>query len=163
MNHPFRIGQGYDVHRFAEGRKLILGGVEIPYALGLEGHSDADCLIHALADAILGALGLPDIGVHFPPSDPNLEGIDSMKILLKAKEQCEAMGYLIGNVDATIIAEKPTISPYVNAMKERLSKILDVETNQIGIKATTNEGIGGIGNGEGIAAHAVCLLVSNLA
>ena len=161
MNHPFRIGQGYDVHRFAEGRKLILGGVEIPHALGLEGHSDADCLTHALADAILGALALPDIGVHFPPSDPALEGIDSMKILLKAKEQCKAKGYLIGNVDATIIAEKPTISPYVNAMKERLAQILDVETNQIGIKATTNEGIGGIGRGEGIGAHAVCLLVSN--
>jgi len=161
MNHPFRIGQGYDVHRFAEGRKLILGGVEIPHALGLEGHSDADCLTHALADAILGALALPDIGVHFPPSDPSLEGIDSMKILLKAKEQCEAKGYLIGNVDATIIAEKPTISPYVSAMKERLAQILDVETNQIGIKATTNEGIGGIGLGEGIEAHAVCLLVSN--
>ena len=161
MNHPFRIGQGYDVHRFAEGRKLILGGIEIPHALGLEGHSDADCLIHALADAILGAVGLPDIGFHFPPSEPALEGIDSMKILLKAKEQCETKGYLIGNVDATIIAEKPRISPYVEAMKERLSKILEVETNQVGIKATTNEGIGGIGNGEGIAAHAVCLLVSN--
>ncbi|MBU63546.1 MAG: 2-C-methyl-D-erythritol 2,4-cyclodiphosphate synthase [Opitutae bacterium] len=162
MNHPFRIGQGYDVHRFAEGRKLILGGIEIPHALGLEGHSDADCLIHALADAILGAVGLPDIGFHFPPSEPALEGIDSMKILLKAKEQCETKGYLIGNVDATIIAEKPRISPYVEAMKERLSKILEVETNQVGIKATTNEGIGGIGNGEGIAAHAVCLLISNL-
>ncbi|MDA9962222.1 2-C-methyl-D-erythritol 2,4-cyclodiphosphate synthase [Opitutales bacterium] len=161
MNQPFRIGQGYDIHRFAEGRKLILGGIEIPHALGLEGHSDADCLTHALADAILGALALPDIGVHFPPSDPALEGIDSMKILLKAKEQCEAKGYLIGNVDATIIAEKPTISPYVDAMKERLAQILDVETNQIGIKATTNEGIGGIGRGEGIGAHAVCLLVSN--
>ena len=162
MNHTFRIGQGYDIHRFAEGRKLILGGIEIPHALGLEGHSDADCLIHALADAILGAVGLPDIGFHFPPSEPALEGIDSMKILLKAKEQCETKGYLIGNVDATIIAEKPRISPYVEAMKERLSKILEVETNQVGIKATTNEGIGGIGNGEGIAAHAVCLLISNL-
>jgi len=161
MNHPFRIGQGYDVHRFAEGRKLILGGVEIPHALGLEGHSDADCLTHALADAILGALALPDIGVHFPPSDPTLEGMDSMKILLKAKEECEARGYFIGNVDATIIAEKPTISPYVDAMKERLAQVLDVETNQVGIKATTNEGIGGIGRGEGIGAHAVCLLVSN--
>ena len=161
MNHPFRIGQGYDVHRFAEGRKLILGGIEIPHALGLEGHSDADCLTHALADAILGALALPDIGVHFPPSDPTLEGIDSMKILLKAKEECKARGYLIGNVDATIIAEKPTISLYVDAMKERLAQILDVETNQIGIKATTNEGIGGIGRCEGIGAHAVCLLVSN--
>ena len=159
MNHLFRIGQGYDVHRLAEGRKLILGGVEIPHALGLEGHSDADCLTHALADAILGALALPDIGVHFPPSDPTLEGIDSMKILLMAKGECEARGYLIGNVDATIIAEKPMITPYVNAMKKRLAEVLDLETGQVGIKATTHEGIGGIGRGEGIASHAVCLLV----
>jgi 2-C-methyl-D-erythritol 2,4-cyclodiphosphate synthase len=159
MNHPFRIGQGYDVHRFAKGRKLTLGGVHIPYPMGLEGHSDADCLTHALADAILGALALPDIGVHFPPSNPALKGIDSMKILLKAKEQCDAKGYLIGNVDATIIAEKPQISPHVDAMKERLAEILEVDADQIGIKATTNEGIGGIGRGEGIGAHAVCLLV----
>ena len=159
MSLPFRIGQGYDVHRFAKGRKLILGGVEIPHERGLEGHSDADCLAHALADALLGALGLPDIGFYFPPDDPSLEGIDSMEILRKAKDECKAKGYIVGNVDATIIAETPKMSPHVPAMKKRLAETLGVAADQVGVKATTNEGIGGMGQSEGIATHAVCLLV----
>lgn len=160
MNLPFRIGQGYDVHRFAKGRKLVLGGVEIPHERGLEGHSDADCLAHALADALLGALGLPDIGFYFPPDDPSLEGIDSMEILRKAKDECKAKGYIVGNVDATIIAETPKMSPHVPAMKKRLAETLGVAADQVGVKATTNEGIGSMGQSEGIATHAVCLLVA---
>ncbi len=160
MNPPFRIGQGYDVHRFEKGRKLVLGGVEIPHEKGLAGHSDADCLAHALADALLGALGLPDIGVYFPPDDPNLKDIDSMKILREAKEECEAKGYVVGNVDATIIAEIPKMSPHVPAMKKRVAEILAITPDRVGVKATTNEEIGGIGKGEGIAVHAVCMMVA---
>ena len=160
MSQPFRIGQGYDVHRFAADRRLILGGVEIPHHEGLDGHSDADCLAHAVADAILGALGLPDIGTYFPPDDPSLEGIDSMEIVRKAIEECGAKGYEVGNVDATVIAEVPKIAPYVGAMKDRLSEVLGIRADCVGIKATTNEGIGGIGRGEGIAVHATCLLVA---
>lgn len=159
MSVPFRIGQGYDVHRLVKGRRLVLGGVEIPHEYGLDGHSDADCLAHALADALYGALGLPDIGTHFPPSDPALEGIDSMLILGKAREACEERGCAVANVDATILAEAPKIGPHVPAMKARLAEVLDVSPEQVGVKATTHEGIGGIGRGEGIAAHAVCLLV----
>ena len=160
MKPPFRIGQGYDVHRFATGRKLILGGVEIIHERGLDGHSDADCLTHALADSLFGALGLPDIGRQFPHDDPELKDMDSMIILRKAIEECRKRGYRVGNVDATIIAEEPKISPYVDAMKQRLSEVLEVTTDEIGLKATTNEGIGGIGEKEGVAAHAVCLLFS---
>ena len=156
---PFRTGQGYDVHRFAPGRKLVLGGVEIPHHEGLDGHSDADCLAHAVADAILGALGLPDIGIHFPPDDPSLKGMDSMEIVRQAVEECRAKGYKVANIDATVIAEAPKIAPHVGAMKERLSEVLGIRTDCVGIKATTNEGIGGIGRGEGIAAHAICLLL----
>ena len=157
---PFRTGQGYDVHRFAPGRRLVLGGVEIPHHEGLDGHSDADCLAHAVADAILGALGLPDIGTHFPPDDPSLEGIDSMEIVRKAVEECRAKGYKVGNVDATVIAEVPKIAPHVGPMKDRLSKVLGIQADCVGIKATTNEGIGGIGRGEGIATHVACLLLA---
>ena len=160
MKTPFRIGQGYDVHRFATGRKLILGGVEVIHDRGLDGHSDADCLTHALADSLFGALGLPDIGRQFPPDDPQLKDMDSMIILRKAIEECRKRGYRVGNVDATIIAEEPKISPYVDAMKQRLSEVLEVTTDEIGLKATTNEGIGGIGEKEGVAAHTVCLLIS---
>ncbi len=158
MNPPFRIGQGYDVHRLVKGRRLVLGGVEIPHEFGLEGHSDADCLAHALADALYGALGLPDIGSHFPPDDPTLEGIDSMLILGKAREACAERGYAPANVDATILAEAPKIGPHITAMKKRLAEVLGLSPDQVGVKATTHEGIGGIGRGEGIAAHAVCLL-----
>jgi 2-C-methyl-D-erythritol 2,4-cyclodiphosphate synthase len=157
-NLPYRIGFGYDIHRFASERRLILGGVEIPNEQGLEGHSDADCLTHALADAILGACGLPDIGHQFPNTDPAIEGIDSQIILKKAATLAAGQGYEIGNLDSCIIAEKPKISPYIDAMKAVLSNTLGIPRDCIGIKATTQERIGALGAGEGIAAHAVCLL-----
>lgn len=156
---PFRIGQGYDLHRLTEGRKLILGGVDISHPKGLLGHSDADCLTHALADAILGALGLPDIGHYFPDNDPENAGLDSLHILAKATEECRSAGYMIGNIDLTILAEKPKLAPHIEAIKNSLSKILKIYPSQIGIKATTNEGLGPVGREEGIATLAVCLLV----
>ncbi|MDA0349428.1 MAG: 2-C-methyl-D-erythritol 2,4-cyclodiphosphate synthase [Verrucomicrobia bacterium] len=155
---PYRIGFGYDIHRFAPDRKLVLGGVEIPCDQGLEGHSDADCLTHALADAILGACGLPDIGHQYPNTDPAIEGIDSQIILAKAAQLAYDAGYSIGNIDSCIIAEKPKVSPFIDAMKAVLSKTLKIPAGCIGIKATTQERIGALGAGEGIAAHAVCLL-----
>jgi 2-C-methyl-D-erythritol 2,4-cyclodiphosphate synthase len=155
---PYRIGFGYDIHRLVIDRKLILGGVEIPGDLGLEGHSDADCLTHALADAILGACGLPDIGQLFPNTDPSIEGIDSQIILKKAAQLAADKGYEIGNVDSCIIAEKPKIADFVDAMKAVLANTLEITPDRIGIKATTQEKIGALGAGEGIAAHAVCLL-----
>ena len=155
---PFRIGHGYDLHRLKTGRRLILGGIEIPHEKGLLGHSDADCLTHALADAILGALGLPDIGHYFPDDLAENEGMNSMKILAKAVEECQQRGYSIGNVDLTILAQKPKMAPYIESMKKSLSRTLKVQPSQVGIKATTNEGLGPIGQEEGIAAFAVCLL-----
>ncbi len=158
MNTPFRIGQGYDIHRLVKKRKLVLGGVEIPFKKGLEGHSDADCLTHAIADAILGALGLPDIGHYFPNTDPNLAGIDSQKILKKATAEARCHGYGIANVDATLIAEAPELGPHLDAMKAILSVSMDIEPANLGLKATTHEGIDDLGQGKAIAAHAVCLL-----
>ena len=157
---PFRIGLGYDIHRFKAGRRLILGGVEIPSDEGLDGHSDADCLTHALADAVLGALGLSDIGHFFPNDDPSIEGIDSQEILKKAVAEAKDRGYSIGNVDIAIIAEKPKLMPHVPAMKQVLARSLGVEVECIGLKATTNEKIGDLGKGHGIAAHATALLVA---
>ncbi len=154
----FRVGIGYDIHRFAAGRRLVLGGVEIAADRGLEGHSDADVLTHAMADAVLGAAGLPDIGHFFPPSDPQWAGMDSQRILNAAAERARELGYAIGNIDATLIAERPKILPHLAAMKARLSETLGIEAAQIGIKATTNEGLGALGRAEGIAATAVCLL-----
>ena len=156
---PFRIGQGYDLHRLTEGRKLILGGVDISHPKGLLGHSDADCLTHALADAILGALGLPDIGHYFPDNDPENAGLDSQHILAKATEECRSAGYMVGNIDLTILAERPKLAPHIEAIKNSLSKTLKIYPSQIGIKATTNEGLGPVGREEGIATLAVCLLV----
>lgn len=153
-----RVGLGYDIHRFAEGRKLILGGVSIPHDKGLLGHSDADCLTHALADAILGALGLPDIGHFFPNDDPTIVGIDSQEILKKAVHEAQLQGYHILNVDIALVAEEPKIYPYIQQMKNVLAANLQIETTCVGIKATTNEKIGDIGRGAGIAAQAVCLL-----
>ena len=153
-----RIGIGYDIHQLVEGRPLILGGVKIPHNKGLLGHSDADVLSHAIADAILGAAGLPDIGHYFPNTDDSIKGIDSQKILTGVLEEIEKQGWEVVNIDSALIAEEPKVSPYLNAMKERLSQSMKVETSAIGIKATTNEGIGDIGKGAGIAAHAVCLL-----
>jgi 2-C-methyl-D-erythritol 2,4-cyclodiphosphate synthase len=156
---PFRIGHGYDLHRLTVGRKLILGGVEIPHEQGLLGHSDADCLTHALADAIFGALGLPDIGHYFPDDAPENKDMDSMRILDKAVEECVSAGYSVGNADLTILAESPKMAPYMDAIKDSLAKPLMISPSQIGLKATTNEGLGAIGREEGIASFAVCLLV----
>lgn len=148
-------GIGYDVHRFIEERPLILGGVEIPHTHGLEGHSDADVLSHAIADAVLGAIGERDIGFHFPNSDQSIRGISSLEILRKAAELVAKKGGRIVNIDSTLVAEAPKISPHVAAMRANLSEALGLEAHRVGVKATTNEGMGFLGRGEGIAAMAV--------
>ncbi|MDX8387139.1 MAG: 2-C-methyl-D-erythritol 2,4-cyclodiphosphate synthase [Ghiorsea sp.] len=157
-----RVGQGFDVHAFAENRKLILGGVEIPYHLGLAGHSDADVLIHAICDALLGAASLGDIGHHFPDTDPALEGIDSTILLAKVKASIEKNGYTIGNIDATVIAQKPKLANFIQPMRTRLSEVLDINVEDINLKATTTEKLGFTGRGEGIAAQSVVLLQRGL-
>lgn len=151
----FRSGIGYDVHRFNEGRKLILGGVEIPHAFGLEGHSDADVLSHAIADALLGAIGESDIGHHFPNTDESIRGISSLEILRRVGTILTKKNCRIVNLDATLIAEAPKIGPHRAAMRERIAAALGIEVTQVGIKATTNEGMGALGRGEGMAAMAV--------
>ena len=159
MPPPFRIGQGYDIHRFAAGRPLVLGGVTIPEApLGLDGHSDADCVSHALADAILAALALPDIGHFFPNTDPRWQGVDSQVILGQAVAEASARGWAIGNVTLSIIAEKPRLAAHVPAMQAALARTLGVNADAVGVQITTNEGLGSLGRGEGIAALAACLL-----
>ena len=155
-----RIGHGYDVHRLVEGRKLILGGVEIPWEKGLLGHSDADVLLHAVTDALLGAAGLGDIGRHFPDTDPDLEGIDSMILLKKAVEMLDARGYSVGNVDATVIAQKPKLAPYIDRMRDGIAEALRVAPEKVNVKATTEEHLGFTGREEGISAHAVCVIIS---
>ncbi|MDX8396623.1 MAG: 2-C-methyl-D-erythritol 2,4-cyclodiphosphate synthase [Mariprofundaceae bacterium] len=153
-----RIGQGFDVHAFAEGRKLILGGVEIPYELGLAGHSDADVLIHAICDALLGAAGLGDIGHHFPDDDPKYAGIDSSILLKDVMKSLTDRGFKVGNIDATVIAQKPKLAPYIAQMRERLSELMGLDVENMNIKATTTEKLGFTGRGEGIAAQAVVLI-----
>lgn len=153
-----RIGHGYDVHRLVEGRRLILGGVDIPHTTGLLGHSDADVLTHAIMDAILGALGLGDIGRHFPDSDPAYLGADSLMLAAKLVPMMRDAGYTIGNIDATIIAQAPKLAPHLSAMRENLARALGTDPARINIKATTEEGLGFSGERLGIAAHAVCLL-----
>lgn len=153
-----RIGQGYDVHRLCEGRKMILGGVEIPYDKGLLGHSDADVLIHAVMDALLGAAALGDIGQHFPDTDERYKGISSVELLKAVAGLLQENGYLIENVDSTIIAQKPKLAPYRPQMAENIAEALGVEKSQVSVKATTEEGLGFTGLGEGIAAQAVALL-----
>lgn len=155
-----RIGTGYDVHRLVEGRKLILGGAEIPYEKGLLGHSDADVLIHAVMDALLGAAALGDIGLHFPDSDPAYEGISSLVLLKKVKELLEEHLFLIENVDATVIAQAPKMRPYIETMRQNIAQALGISKEQVSVKATTEEGLGFTGAGEGIAVQAVCLLTS---
>jgi 2-C-methyl-D-erythritol 2,4-cyclodiphosphate synthase len=150
-----RTGIGYDVHRYEEGRAFILGGVEIPHHKGLQGHSDADVLCHAIADAILGALGEPDIGHWFPPSDPGIEGISSLKILERVAEIAADKGGVIENVDSTVIAEAPKINPHRDAMKQKIAASLRITPDRVGVKATTNEGLGFVGREEGVAAMAV--------
>ncbi len=156
-----RIGHGYDVHRLVEGRKLVLGGVEISYEKGLDGHSDADVLVHAVMDALLGAAALGDIGKHFPDTDEAYRGIDSLLLLDHVSEAIAQKGYTISNIDVTVIAQKPKLSPYIPLMKERLTQRLHLEEDQLNIKATTEERLGFTGRGEGISCHAVCLLEKN--
>ena len=153
-----RIGHGYDVHRFAEGRKLILGGVEIPHTLGLLGHSDADVLTHAIMDALLGAAALGDIGRHFPDTDDAYLGADSQMLLRRVCGLIREKGYEIGNLDATVIAQKPKLSPYIETMRHRLAETMAIHPDRLNLKATTEERLGFTGREEGIAAHCVCLL-----
>ncbi|MGN0967752.1 MAG: 2-C-methyl-D-erythritol 2,4-cyclodiphosphate synthase [Oscillospiraceae bacterium] len=154
-----RIGQGYDVHRLVEGRKLILGGVEVPFERGLLGHSDADVLTHAVMDALLGAAGMGDIGQHFPDSDPAYAGADSLRLLAAVMEKLRDAGWQVGNVDATVIAQRPKLAGYLPRMRQNLARIMGVLPDQVNVKATTEEGLGFTGSGEGIAAQAVALLV----
>ncbi len=153
-----RIGHGYDVHRLTEGRKLILGGTEIPYEKGLLGHSDADVLTHAVMDALLGACGLQDIGTHFPDTDAAYKGADSLKLLSEVGRMLREAGYRVENIDATILCQRPKLRPFISAMQSNLARVLELEPGQVNIKATTEEGLGFTGEGLGIAAHAVCLL-----
>ena len=153
-----RIGTGYDVHKLVEGRKLILGGVEIPHSLGLLGHSDADVLLHAIMDALLGAAALGDIGRHFPDTDPAYEGISSLKLLEHVAGLLTEQGYIVGNIDATVIAQRPKLRPYIAEMEENVAAALGIAGDQVNIKATTEEHLGFTGREEGISAQAVCIL-----
>ena len=153
-----RVGMGYDVHKLVENRKLILGGVEIPYEYGLLGHSDADVLVHAIMDALLGAAALRDIGRHFPDNDPAYEGADSIELLKKVGEMLEERMYLIENIDATVIAQKPKLLPYIDTMVKNVAEALHLEEEQVKIKATTEEGLGFTGKKEGISAQAICCI-----
>ena len=153
-----KVGMGYDVHKLVEDRKLILGGVEIPYEKGLLGHSDADVLVHAVMDALLGAAALGDIGKHFPDTDPAYAGADSMKLLEEVKKLLDADNYIVGNIDATVIAQKPKLAPYIERMRENIAARLGIDVNQVNVKATTEEGLGFTGSGDGISAQAVCIL-----
>ena len=154
------IGHGYDVHKLVEGRKLILGGVDIPYEKGLLGHSDADVLLHAISDALLGAAALGDIGKHFPDSDPKYKGADSIKLLSEVGKMLVENHYLIENIDSTILCQAPKLRPYIDTMRQNIADALDIDVAQVSVKATTEEGLGFTGAGEGIAAHAICLLAS---
>lgn len=158
MTPDLRIGHGFDVHAFAEGRPLIIGGVDIPYDRGLLGHSDADVLLHAICDALLGAAGLGDIGQHFPDSDPAYKGIDSRKLLRHVADLLDSRGWKVGNVDATLIAQAPRMAPHIPVMREHIARDLDIPAEAVNVKATTTERLGFTGRGEGIAAEAVCLI-----
>lgn len=153
-----RIGHGYDVHRLVEGRKLILGGVDIPWEKGLLGHSDADVLTHAVMDALLGAAGLGDIGKHFPDTDPAYAGADSLKLLEHVVGLLGERGFAVGNVDATILAQRPKLAPHIPLMRDNLAQVIGVDPGRVNVKATTEEGLGFTGSGEGMAAHAVALI-----
>lgn len=154
-----RIGQGFDVHALVVGRKLVIGGVDIPFHLGLEGHSDADVLLHAICDALLGAAGLGDIGRHFPDSDMRFKGIDSRKLLREVASQISEKGWRVGNLDATIIAQAPKMAPHIPAMESHIADDLGIAPELVNVKATTTEKLGFTGRGDGIAAQAICLLV----
>lgn len=160
MGIRMRIGMGYDVHKLVEGRQLIIGGVEIPYEKGLLGHSDADVLLHAIMDALLGAAALGDIGKHFPDTDPAYKGISSIKLLEHVGKLLEENLFLIENIDATIIAQAPKMRPHIDAMRENIANALGIAVEQVNVKATTEEGLGFTGTGEGISSQAICLLTS---
>ena len=153
-----RIGHGYDVHRLVEGRRLILGGVDIPWERGLLGHSDADVLTHAVMDALLGAAGLGDIGRHFPDTDPAYAGADSLRLLAHVAVLLRERGFTVGNVDATVLAQRPKLAPYIPRMRDNLAQAMEVDPEQVNVKATTEEGLSFTGSGEGMAAHAVVLI-----
>ena len=153
-----RIGHGYDVHRLTEGRSLVLGGVQVPYTLGLLGHSDADVLTHAIMDALLGAAGLGDIGRHFPDTDEQYRGISSLLLLTRVRALLADAGWCAGNIDATLIAQRPKLAPYIEEMRQNIAAVLELPSECVNVKATTEEGLGFSGRGEGIAAHAVALL-----
>ena len=159
MNQPFRTGFGYDVHAFSEGRKLIIGGVEIPHDKGLAGHSDADVLLHAICDALLGALALADIGKHFPDTDDNYKDADSRQLLKNCYSLIREKKYKIGNVDSTVVLEKPKLSPHIKNMREVISGLLQCTVDQVSVKATTSEKLGFVGSGQGVKAFAVVLLL----
>lgn len=161
MKPTMRIGQGYDVHRLQKGRKLVLGGVHVPFEKGLLGHSDADVLVHAACDAILGAAGLGDLGEHFPDTDPRFKAVNSLKLLSHCAELIEANGYQVANLDASIIAQEPKLAPYRGQMQENMARVLNIAPEHVSIKATTTEGLGFTGQGQGIAAMCVVLLVSS--
>ena len=154
----YRIGHGYDVHRLTEGRDLIIGGVKIPYGLGLLGHSDADVLLHAIMDALLGAAALGDIGRHFPDSSEKYKGISSVILLKEVAKLISERGYRVVNVDATLVMQKPKVAPYITNMMENISEALEIEKDSVNVKATTEEHLGFTGRGEGVSAHAVCLI-----
>src|SRR5215467_4615400 len=155
MSAPFRIGIGYDIHRLVEGRRLILGGVEIPFEKGLLGHSDSDVLSHAICDALLGAAALGDMGTHFPDTDPRFKDASSLDLLANAFGQIAALGYAVQNVDAVVLAERPRLGPHIKTIRERLAAVLEVEPNQVSVKAKTSEGLESVGRGEAMAGHAV--------
>lgn len=157
-----RVGMGYDVHRLTEGRDLIIGGVKIPYEKGLLGHSDADVLLHAIMDALLGAAALGDIGKHFPDTDPAYEGASSIRLLSLVGEKIREAGYQVENIDATIIAQQPKMSPHIHTMRENIAKALDMDVTGINVKATTEEGLGFTGTGQGISSQAICLLTEEV-
>jgi len=158
MSETQRIGTGYDIHRLVEGRKLVLGGVGIPFEKGLLGHSDSDVLTHAVCDALLGAAALGDIGTHFPDSDPRWAGASSLEFLAHVVELVAEKGYRVANIDATVLAERPKLMPYVQLMRERLAPVLRIDVDQVNIKAKTNEGLESVGRGEAMAAQAVALI-----
>ncbi len=162
MMPDIRIGHGYDVHRLAEERDLILGGVHIPYQKGLLGHSDADVLLHAISDSLLGALALGDIGKHFPDTDPKYKGADSLVLLSHVVSLIREMGWCVGNVDATILAQAPKLAPHIPLMRENIARTLSIPTDAVSVKATTEEHLGFTGEGLGISAHSVCLLYKNI-
>jgi len=161
VNGMFRIGQGFDVHQLVEGRPLIIGGITIPYEKGLLGHSDADVLLHTVADAVLGAIGAGDIGKHFPDTDPEFKDADSAKLLEHVWNLVKQEGYKLGNIDCTIIAQSPKMAPYIEAMRERIAQLLEATVEQVNVKATTTEKLGFTGRKEGIAAQAVVLLMKS--